>query len=201
VGKEAFAAWMQELADRTDSEMADVHFDIPEPIRRIECRIAPTSHGGIYYTGPSEDFSRPRRMWWAVPDTQTDFSTWRKVTTVYDGGVPGNHLQVAQTAYRHDLLNRCQRLMCWISGHGEGWALYSERLMDDLGYLADPGDKLGMLDAQGFRAARDHRHRHAPAAGDPARQPVRVRAGRDLDPRARPPLEGLRGGVRTLPGR
>jgi uncharacterized protein (DUF885 family) len=41
-----------------------------------------------------------------------------------------------------------------VSGHGEGWALYAERLMDDLGYLADPADKLGMLDAQGFRAAR-----------------------------------------------
>ncbi len=44
--------------------------------------------------------------------------------------------------------------MCWVSGHGEGWALYAERLMDELGYLDDPGDKLGMLDGQGFRAAR-----------------------------------------------
>jgi uncharacterized protein (DUF885 family) len=93
-------------------------------------------------------------MWWAVPDGITDFSTWREVTTVYHEGVPGHHLQVAQTAYRSELLNRWQRLMCWVSGHGEGWALYSERLMDDLGYLDDPADKLGMLDAQGFRAAR-----------------------------------------------
>ena len=30
---------------------------------------------------------------------------------------------------------------CWVSGHGEGWALYAERLMDDLGYLDDPGDR------------------------------------------------------------
>ena len=153
-GKAAFAAWMQELADRTIEEMAGVHFDIPEPIRRIECRIAPTSDGGIYYTGPSEDFTRPGRMWWAVPDGIDTFSTWREVTTVYHEGVPGHHLQVAQTAYRSELLNRWQRLMCWVSGHGEGWALYAERLMDDLGYLDDPGDKLGMLDAQAFRAAR-----------------------------------------------
>jgi uncharacterized protein (DUF885 family) len=68
--------------------------------------------------------------------------------------VPGHHLQVAQTAYRKEVLNRWQRLMCWVSGHGEGWALYAERLMDDLGYLSDPADKLGMLDGQGFRAAR-----------------------------------------------
>ncbi len=153
-GREAFAAWMQDLADRTMADMADVHFDIPEPVRRIECRIAPTADGGIYYTGPSEDFSRPGRMWWAVPDSQNVFSTWREVTTVFHEGVPGHHLQVGQTVARRETLNRWQRLKCWVAGHGEGWALYSERLMDDLGYLDDPGDKLGMLDAQGFRAAR-----------------------------------------------
>jgi uncharacterized protein (DUF885 family) len=153
-GKEAFRDWMQELAERTMGELADVHFDIPEPVRRIECCIAPTSDGGIYYTGPSEDFSRPGRMWWAVPEGIEDFSTWREVTTVFHEGVPGHHLQIGQTAYRTELLNRWQRLMCWVSGHGEGWALYAERLMDELGYLTDPGDRLGMLDAQAMRAAR-----------------------------------------------
>ncbi len=152
--KEAFREWMQELADRTLADMADTHFDIPEPIRRIECMIAPTNDGGIYYTGPSEDFTRPGRMWWSVPDSVTSFSPWREVTTVFHEGVPGHHLQVAQTTYRSELLNRWQRLMCWVSGHGEGWALYAERLMDDLGYLADPADRLGMLDGQAFRAAR-----------------------------------------------
>ena len=153
-GKEAFRDWMQVLSDRTVAELADVHFDIPDPVRRLECRIAPTNDGGVYYTGPSEDFSRPGRMWWSVPDDVTEFSPWREVTTVFHEGVPGHHLQVGQTAYRSELLNRWQRLFCWVSGHGEGWALYAERLMDDLGYLADPADKLGMLDGQAFRAAR-----------------------------------------------
>ncbi|MEU0270199.1 DUF885 domain-containing protein [Nocardioides sp. NPDC006303] len=150
----ALKEWMQTAADRAIAELADVHFDIPEPVRRIECMIAPTTDGGIYYTGPSEDFSRPGRMWWSVPESVTSFGTWRELTTVYHEGVPGHHLQVAQTAYRAELLNRWQRLMCWVSGHGEGWALYAERLMDDLGYLGDPGDRLGMLDGQSFRAAR-----------------------------------------------
>jgi len=153
-GREEFRAWMQDLADRTLADMDGTHFDIPEPVRRIECMLAPTNDGGIYYTGPSEDFSRPGRMWWSVPDGIDDFSPWREVTTVFHEGVPGHHLQVAQTAYRAELLNRWQRLVCWVSGHGEGWALYAERLMDDLGYLADPADRLGMLDAQSFRAAR-----------------------------------------------
>lgn len=153
-GKEAFRDWMQALADKALVDLHGTHFDIPDEVRRIECCLAPTSDGGIYYTAPSEDFSRPGRMWWAVPQGITAFSTWREVTTVYHEGVPGHHLQIAQTLVRAELLNRWQRLLSWSSGHGEGWALYSERLMDDLGYLEDPGDKLGMLDGQAFRAAR-----------------------------------------------
>ncbi|MFC6042146.1 DUF885 domain-containing protein [Nocardioides hankookensis] len=152
--REEFRDWMQQLADRTISDLADVHFDIPEPIRGIECCLAPTNDGGVYYTGPSEDFTRPGRMWWSLPDDSDQLTTWREVTTVYHEGVPGHHLQVGQTVYRADMLNRWQRMLCWVSGHGEGWALYSERLMDELGYLEDPGDRLGMLDMQGFRAAR-----------------------------------------------
>ncbi|MFF5295364.1 DUF885 domain-containing protein [Paractinoplanes globisporus] len=153
-GKEAFRDWMQQLADKAISELNGTHFDIEPPARKIECCLTPTSDGGIYYTGPSEDFSRPGRMWWAVPEGITEFSTWREVTTVYHEGAPGHHLQVSQTMLRSDLLNRWRRLLCWCSGHGEGWALYAERLMDELGYLEDPGDKLGMLDGQALRAAR-----------------------------------------------
>ncbi len=153
-GKEAFRDWMQNLADKVIADLHGTHFDIPEQVRRIECMLAPTSDGGIYYTGPSEDFERPGRMWWAVPHGIHDFSTWREVTTVYHEGVPGHHLQIAQTLVRAEMLNRYQRLLLWCSGHGEGWALYAERLMDELGYLDDPGDKLGMLDGQAFRAAR-----------------------------------------------
>jgi uncharacterized protein (DUF885 family) len=153
-GKEAFRDWMQALADKAISELNGTHFDIEPPAHKIECCLTPTSDGGIYYTGPSEDFSRPGRMWWAVPEGITEFSTWREVTTVYHEGAPGHHLQVSQVMLRADLLNRWQRLLCWCSGHGEGWALYAERLMDDLGYLEDPGDRLGMLDGQALRAAR-----------------------------------------------
>lgn len=153
-GTDALQAWMQVKADEIVADMADVHFDIPGPVRTIECCIAPTHTGGIYYTGPSDDFSRPGRMWWSVPRGVEEFSTWRELTTVYHEGVPGHHLQVGQTVYRRALLNRWRRSMCWVSGHGEGWALYAERLMAELGYLDDPGMYLGMLDGQSLRAAR-----------------------------------------------
>jgi uncharacterized protein (DUF885 family) len=153
-GTDALRSWMQELSDAAVEALAGTHFDVPDPVRRLECRIAPTHEGGVYYTGPSEDFSRPGRMWWSVPADVTTFTTWRETTTVYHEGVPGHHLQVGQTVYRSALLNRWRRMGCWVSGHGEGWALYAERLMADLGFLDDPGDRLGMLDGQRMRAAR-----------------------------------------------
>jgi uncharacterized protein (DUF885 family) len=145
---------MQERADAAVADLAGTHFDIPEPVRTIECRIAPTHTGGIYYTGPSEDFTRPGRMWWSVPRGVTEFGTWRELTTVYHEGVPGHHLQVGQTMARGELLNAWRRNLCWTSGHGEGWALYAEWLMADLGYMDDPGNYLGLLDGQSLRAAR-----------------------------------------------
>jgi len=154
VGRENLRVWMQEFADRAISELDGTHFDIPEPARRIEAMIAPTSDGGIYYTGPSEDWTRPGRMWWTVPDGVEQFATWKEITTIYHEGVPGHHLQVSQAVFEKESLNRWQRLLCWVSGHGEGWALYAERLMEELGYLSDPGALLGMLDGQLLRASR-----------------------------------------------
>jgi uncharacterized protein (DUF885 family) len=153
-GTDELRAWMQARADEVISNLAGTHFDIPQPVRTIECLIAPTQTGGIYYTGPSEDFSRPGRMWWSVPRGITEFGTWRELTTVYHEGVPGHHLQVAQTVFRSELLNRWRRMDAWTSGHGEGWALYAERLMAELGYMDDPGNRMGMLDGQSLRAAR-----------------------------------------------
>jgi uncharacterized protein (DUF885 family) len=153
-GTDALRAWMQERADDVITQLADVHFDIPGPVRTIECMIAPTQTGGIYYTGPSDDFSRPGRMWWSVPKGNTEFRTWNELSTVYHEGVPGHHLQVAQTVYRSQLLNKWRRLAAWTSGHGEGWALYAERLMAELGYMDDPGNRMGWLAGQSLRAAR-----------------------------------------------
>lgn len=153
-GTEALQKWMQETSDRAVDELGRTHFDIPEPIRTLECMIAPTNEGGIYYTGPTDDFSRPGRMWWSVPEGVDSFDTWRELTTVYHEGVPGHHLQIAQAVYNRFELNSWRRLLAGSSGHAEGWALYAERLMEQLGYLDDPADRLGMLDGQRMRAAR-----------------------------------------------
>ncbi|MDR2702861.1 MAG: DUF885 domain-containing protein [Cellulomonadaceae bacterium] len=147
-------AWMQETSNQAIRELNGTQFDIPEVAQSLECMIAPTQNGGIYYTPPSDDMSRPGRMWWSVPEGVNEFQTWQQRTTVYHEGVPGHHLQCSTAAINRDQLNSWRRNMCWCSGHGEGWALYAEKLMDELGYLKDAADRLGMLFGQRMRAAR-----------------------------------------------
>jgi len=153
-GADALERYMNDLANQAMSELDGTSFDLPEPVKRLEGRIAPSGSGGIYYTAPTEDFSRPGIMWWSVPAGIETFHTWRERTTVFHEGVPGHHLQLGLATYLADSLNRWRRLGLWCSGHGEGWALYAEALMGELGFMDDAGDRLGMLDAMRLRAAR-----------------------------------------------
>ncbi|MCS4485239.1 DUF885 domain-containing protein [Gleimia sp. 6138-11-ORH1] len=154
LGTDGLKKWMQETSDQAMEDLANVHFTVKPQMRALECMISPTGSGGIYYTGPSDDFSRPGRMWWACPPDQEIFHTWQEKTTVYHEGMPGHHMQVSLATAAKEELNSWRRNFCWYSGHGEGWALYAEDLMDKLGYMQDPADRMGMLDAQRLRAAR-----------------------------------------------
>jgi uncharacterized protein (DUF885 family) len=153
-GVEEFRAWLQDLLDTTIAELDGVHFDIPDPVKRVEAMIAPPGGAAaMYYTGPSEDFSRPGRTWYPTLG-RTRFPLWGEVSICYHEGVPGHHLQIAQVRYLAGQLSRFQRTLAGWSGHAEGWALYAERLMGELGYLDDPAYELGMLRAQAMRAMR-----------------------------------------------
>jgi len=153
-GEDVFRRWLQDLLDRTVAKLDGVHFDIPEPVKAVEAMIAPPGGAAaMYYTGPSEDFSRPGRTWYPTLG-KTRFPLWQEVSTCYHEGVPGHHLQIAQVRYLAGTLSRYQRTLAGTSGHAEGWALYAERLMGELGYLDEPDYELGMLNAHAFRAAR-----------------------------------------------
>ena len=153
-GVDEFRQWMQALQERTIDELDGVHFDIPGPVRVIEAMIAPPGGAAaMYYTGPSEDFSRPGRTWYPTLG-KTRFPLWGEVSIAYHEGVPGHHFQIATTKYLAEELSRFQRLMGGTSGYVEGWALYAERLMGELGYLENPDYYLGMLRAQAMRAVR-----------------------------------------------
>ena len=151
-GEDAYQAWLQDRHDEAVGRLNGVVFDIPGPLRQIEAVLARGSaSGAAYYTSPSEDFTRPGRTWWPLGGRQS-FSTWSELTTVFHEGVPGHHLQEGAAHLSQDLSRFAKNT--FISGHGEGWALYAERLADELGWFSPPGSRLGMLSHSALRAAR-----------------------------------------------
>jgi len=151
-GEDAYQAWLQDRHDEATERLNGVVFDIPVPLRRIEAVLARGSaSGAAYYTPPSEDFTRPGRTWWPLGGRES-FSTWSELTTVFHEGVPGHHLQEGAAHLSPELSRFAKNT--FISGHGEGWALYAERLADELGWFSPPGSRLGMLSHSALRAAR-----------------------------------------------
>ncbi|SHI44999.1 DUF885 domain-containing protein [Streptomyces sp. 3214.6] len=146
--------WLQGLMDQAIDALDGTHFELAERVRRVESRIAPPgSAAAPYYTPPSEDFSRPGRTWLPTMG-QTRFPVYDLVSTWYHEGVPGHHLQLAQWTHIAADLSRYQASIGMVSANAEGWALYAERLMDELGFLTDAEQRLGYLDAQMMRAVR-----------------------------------------------
>ncbi len=149
-----FVQMMTERQQRVLAELDGVHFDVPEPVRRLDVKIAPPGGSmGAYYVQPSEDFSRPGAVWYSLGDRDA-VPLWDEVSTAYHEGFPGHHLQCGVQLSLADRLSRLHRLMVWHPGYGEGWALYVERLMDELGYLEKPDYVLGLLSAEMLRSCR-----------------------------------------------
>ena len=153
-GEENLRRWLQDLMDQAMSFLiGNGHFSIPESIRTIDAKISPPGGAAAqYYMPPSEDLSRPGSTWYPA-NGRTRFPLWSEPTTAYHEGVPGHHLQIGMAVVNREKLSRFQRNE-FVSGHGEGWALYAERLMDEFGFLERPEYRLGYLYAQAFRAAR-----------------------------------------------
>ncbi|WP_405788061.1 DUF885 domain-containing protein [Streptomyces sp. NBC_00029] len=153
-GVDEVQAWLQGLMDEVIENLDGTHFELAERVRKVESRIAPPGGPAApYYTSPSEDFSRPGRTWLPTMGL-TRFPVYDLVSTWYHEGVPGHHLQLAQWTHVADQLSRYQATVGMVSANAEGWALYAERLMDELGYLKDAEQRLGYLDCQMMRAAR-----------------------------------------------
>jgi uncharacterized protein (DUF885 family) len=149
---DAYRDWLQGLTNEA-LERSHAHFEIPAAMDRCEALIPPEgSAAAAYYTSPSEDFSRPGRTWYPALG-RTMFPMWGDVTTCYHESVPGHHLQLGYAMYQAGSLSRIQR-NSFISGHGEGWALYAERLCDEFGWFENPDHRLGFLLGQMLRSVR-----------------------------------------------
>jgi uncharacterized protein (DUF885 family) len=153
-GTDALLQRLRALTNGAIEMLEGVHFDIDQRVRVCEARLAPDgAMAAPYYTGPSEDLSRPGITWYPTLG-HTSFPMWKNVSTWYHESVPGHHLQVSTSLLEKDRQTRFQRLEGFVSGYGEGWALYAERLMQELGALDDLGNEMGYLSKQAMRAAR-----------------------------------------------
>ncbi|TDD66742.1 DUF885 domain-containing protein [Jiangella aurantiaca] len=152
-GVPALEAWLQRRVDETVEAVAGTHFDVPDRTRRVECRVTPSASGVMYYVPADPGLTRPGRVWWTLPDGVTRAHVWREVSTLHHEGAPGHHLQHAVTLGLTGL-HPWQRSLCHVHGYAEGWAHYAEELADELGLVRTPGERLGMIFAQLWRAVR-----------------------------------------------
>jgi uncharacterized protein (DUF885 family) len=152
-GIEAIRVHLQNLMDQTIKDLQGTHFDLAEPLTHVEAMIAPPGVAPApYYTPPSLDFSRPGRTWLPV-DGQNRFPLWFLTPAWFHEGVPGHHLQFAQWNLVSESLSTYQVSVGSVSAGSEGWALYAERLMDELGYYT-AATRLGFLSSQMLRLQR-----------------------------------------------
>ncbi len=152
--REEFVSFVSDIQQQAIGQLSGAHFDVPDELRAITVNIAPPGGSlGAWYVSPSEDFSRPGSIWYA-PGERERLPYWQEVSTAYHEGFPGHHLQVGTSVLEREKLSRFQRMAIWYAGYTEGWALYAERLMDELGYFEKPDYRLGLLASQLFRAVR-----------------------------------------------
>lgn len=149
-----FRELMHERIRRAIDDLDGSHFEIPAEIKPCDVRMAPAGAPlGAWFVPPSEDFGRSGTTWWSMGD-RAPVPVWDQITTAYHEGFPGHHLQCGLQVYLRENLSRAHRLLFWLPGYGEGWALYAERLMRELGYFEKPEYELGLLAGNALRAAR-----------------------------------------------
>lgn len=153
-GRDEFKAFLEGVTKQAIKELSGTVFTIPVAMRKCVVELDDDSiDESPYYKHPSDDMTRPGKTVYPTLG-RTRFTTWENYSTWFHESVPGHHMQIAYANLNKDTLTRYQREHAWQSGYGEGWALYSERLMDELGYFDDPGYKMGYLMCQAMRAAR-----------------------------------------------
>ena len=156
---EPSAAGPAELLDwlgRLDQQVArrlNEEFDIPPQLNVLRHELAPAgSAAGAYYLPPTEDGARPGVVVWTMPGGRVPL--WRWQTFSHHEGMPGHHLELGGVRFLAAPLSRFQTALGEISGYSEGWGLYAERFMDELGAFDRPATRLGFLISQTWRAVR-----------------------------------------------
>jgi uncharacterized protein (DUF885 family) len=151
-GPDELLEWLGQIDQRVAQRLAE-EFDIPRQLGELRHQLAPPgSAAGAYYLPPTEDGVRPGVVVWTVPAGRVPL--WRWQTFSHHEGIPGHHLELGGVRFLPVPLSRFQTGLCEISGYSEGWGLYAERFMDELGAFDHPATRLGFLVSQTFRAVR-----------------------------------------------
>lgn len=104
------------------------------------------------YNAPAEDGSRPGVFRISTYDPEERSRSFQEAIAFHET-IPGHHLQTALALERAGEIHPIARYF-FNSGYVEGWALYAERLADEMGLYSSPVDRMGMLSSQALRAAR-----------------------------------------------
>lgn len=133
-------------------KMADVFGLLPKADVIINPYPAFAASGVGEYHSSSEDGTRPGIFYIAVrnPESRTRAT---QQSTLYHETYPGHHLQGAIALELGDKVHTIARYL-GNSGYSEGWALYSERVAQELDLYNGPLDLMGLLSDQAARAAR-----------------------------------------------
>jgi uncharacterized protein (DUF885 family) len=151
-GADELLDWLHRVDQQVAQRLAE-EFDIPPQLGELRHQLAPPgSPAGAYYLPPTEDGARPGVVVWTVPAGRVPL--WRWQTFSHHEGIPGHHLELGGVRFLPAPLTRFQTGLCEISGYTEGWGLYAERFMDELGAFDRPATRLGFLVSQTFRAVR-----------------------------------------------
>jgi uncharacterized protein (DUF885 family) len=103
------------------------------------------------YNPPAEDGSRPAVFLISAYQAEKQ-SRVEDESTAFHETIPGHHLQGAIALERKEIHPLGRYL--FNSGYAEGWALYAERLADEMKLFSSDLDRLGMLSSQALRASR-----------------------------------------------
>lgn len=121
-------------------------------VPKADCHAEEVRTGGnAFYFPPSKDGTRGGVVFWNTADP-TGWGRFEIEATSYHEGIPGHHLQTAIAAELEGIPEFRRQIL--LDAYAEGWALYAERLADEMGLYSTPLDRLGMLATDSLRACR-----------------------------------------------
>ncbi len=108
---------------------------------------------GGYYNAPALDGSRPGVYYINMRD-MNELAKLSLPSLTYHEGIPGHHWQFA-LQQEAEGIPFIRSAMMFFAAYSEGWALYTEQLMDEIGVYADnPINRLGRSDGHAGQAVR-----------------------------------------------